>query len=125
MIDLPLPLRVAEHASLRGEDELGAAVLERAADERLVRAEAVQRGGVDVAIAQIEGAPAHRAAAPGSGGVPWACDRLMQPTPIAETSNGPILRVFTNSTAYRTSAPPGIAAPSLHTASGGNTDSFG
>src|SRR5262245_24092853 len=34
-----------------------------------------------------------RAAEASSGGVPYACERHMHPRPIAETSNGPNLRV--------------------------------
>ncbi len=53
-VDLTLTLRVPEHAALGDEDELAPAAAEHVADERLVRAEAVQRRRVDVRVSEVE-----------------------------------------------------------------------
>jgi len=59
-VDLPLPLGVAEHAALGGEDDLAAPVPEHAADERLVGAEAVKRRRVEHRHAELERSAEHR-----------------------------------------------------------------
>ena len=45
-------------------------IAQRVADQRLVGAEAVQRGGVDVRVAEVERLSSTVAAASGCGGVP-------------------------------------------------------
>src|SRR5687767_650079 len=53
-VDLALALRIPEHAAFGGEDELVAPRLERPAEQRLIGAEAVQRGRVEMRVAGIQ-----------------------------------------------------------------------